>query len=227
MSIRGAQPKQILKLLLMVGVAGLAGGCNLSTDSTAPPGPFYRITSDVKDSSTYPAGTILSIPIHVTFNGGAAGSASVHWSVLAGHGVISDTTSTTDTLGATHILWTLSAAAERNALVIAIGDAVDTLDVIGAVGSPSYLDLVGARSDTSPVGVPITLQVVVRDRPGNGVPGSTVNWTSSGGSLSTASTVSDGTGTATAAFAASVPGTYTVTADLPNLASLFFEVVVR
>jgi hypothetical protein len=116
---------------------------------------------------------------------------------------------------------------ESNVLIVVVGDAADTLHLTGTVGAPSYLDRVGARSDTVPVGLPVTLGVIVRDRLGNSAPGTTVIWTSSGGSLSRSGSVSDSTGTSTVAFAASAPGTYQVTADLPERTELFFEVVVR
>lgn len=223
------QRHDVLKMLLaMIGIVGLAAGCDLSTATgTTSSGAYYTITVDVKDSTTYPAATSLSVPIHVTHDGSAIGSGSVRWAVLSGHGHISDTISTTDTLGATHIVWTLGTAPEANALVFAIGDAVDTLHVTGVVGSPSYLVVVGAQSDTTSVGLPVLLAVVVKDRPGNAVSGASVIWTGSGGALSTSTTSSDATGTVTVAFAASEPGTYYVTADLPERATCVFEVVVR
>jgi hypothetical protein len=213
-------------LLATLGVLGLATGC-LTGDTTAPTGPAFKITSDLKDSSAYPAGTILTVPVRVTVAGVAAGLAAVHWTLLVGHGALSDSVTTTDTLGAAHVLWTIGSTPEQNALVIVVGDAVDTLRATGIVGSPSYLDLVGARSDTAAVGTSVTLGVIVRDHSGNAVPGATVSWSSVGGSLSKPSAVSDGTGTATEGFAASAAGTYQVTADLAGLASQFFEVVVH
>lgn len=214
--------------LLLLFLAALSGGCLSGTTNTVDPTiRLYAITSTVQQASSYPAGTIMSVPVHVTYNGGVVSAGSVHWSVLAGKGVISDTVSTTDTLGATHILWTLGAAAGDNALVIGIGDAVDTLHVTGVVGSASYLDRVGAQSDTTTTGSPFVLQVVVRDRPGNPVAGAAIAWTSSGGQIAPSSNASDATGTSTASFSATAPGTYTITADLAGEASMFFEVVVR
>jgi len=226
-TIRSAHPQGSLRLSLVVfAILGLAAGCNLSTtDSTAPTGPSYRITSTLKDSA--PAGTILSVPIQVTFDGTASASTSVHWILQAGHGKISDTVTTTDSLGGARILWTISSSPEQNALVAAAGDGVDTIRVVSTIGSPSYLDFAGARSDTVGVGSPVTLQVIVRDRPGNAVPGTAVNWSTSGGSLSALNTVSDGTGTETTTFSAGAPGTYQVTANLPERASLFFQIVVH
>ena len=219
-------PTELLRLFLVVGALGVAMGCDLST--TAPDaGAYYTITADLKDSSTYPAGTILSVPIHVTHDGAAVWYATVHWVVQSGHGLISDTVSTTDTLGATHIAWTLGAAPEANILLAGIGDAVDTFYVTGTIGSPSYLVMVGAQSDTVSRGEPIVLRVLVKDRPGNNVPGATVTWVSSGGSLSASDTTSDATGTAMVAFAATEAGTYHVTADLPERATCIFEIVVR
>jgi hypothetical protein len=217
----------LIRLLAIFGVVGLTAGCNptgVSTDST---GSIFRITADIADSSKYPAGSILSVPIHVLNDGVLVTSAPVHWVVLSGQGKVSDTVSTTDSVGTAHVLWTLGTTAGQNALMSVYGDASDTLYVIATIGAPSYIDAVGARSDTVSVGAAVSLGVIVRDRPGNAVPGVAVNWSSSGGGLSSSRTVSDGTGTATTSFVASAPGTYSVTADLPDLASLFFQVVVR
>ena len=169
----------------------------------------------------------MSVPVNVTYNNAVIPNGSVHWLVIGGHGAISDTVSTTDTLGATHILWTLGTSPGDNALSIAIGDAIDTLHVTGVIGAASYLDRVGAQADTITTGSPLVLQVVVRDRPGNPVAGTAVSWSASGGQITASGAASDATGVSGATFSATAPGTYNVTADLPGEASMFFQVTVR
>ena len=216
-------------ILLLLGSSILAAGClsGSTTDATSVPIHLYAITSTVQQSSTYPAGTIMSVPVSVTYNGAVFPKGSVRWTVLTGKGLVSDTTSTTDTLGATHILWTLGTSPGDNALSIAIGDAVDTLHVTGVVGTASYLDRIGSQADTIATALPLVLQVVVRDRAGNPVAGAAINWSSSGGQIAASSGASDATGLSTATFATTAPGDYNIIAELPGEASMFFQVTVR
>jgi hypothetical protein len=215
-------------MLFVLISAALALGCDVSTSTgTTSTGPYFAITSGWQDSLPYPAGTSLSIPIHVTYQGTAVGSASAHWVILSGHGFISDTLTATDTLGATHIVWTLGSTPEMNALVVGVGDVADTLYASGVVGAPSSLGVVSEQSAVAPIGSGVVLQVVVKDRQGNAVPSTEVRWTSSGGALSSGNTITDATGVATTTFAASVSGTYHVTADLPQRATCIFEIVVQ
>jgi adhesin/invasin len=155
------------------------------------------------------------------------GGATPRWAVLSGNGVISDTISTTDTLGAAHIVWTLGRTPAMNALVVGFGDAADTVYATGVVGAPSSLAIIGSQTTTTASGESVVLRVVVKDRPGNVVPNATVAWTSSGGAISATTTATDSTGIATATFSANAPGTYYVTSDLPALATCIFEIVVR
>ena len=215
-------------LLRVLISAALAMGCDVSTTpATTSTGPYFAITTGLQDSLTYAAGTSVSVPIHVTYQGTAVGSASAHWAILAGHGIISDTLTATDTLGATHIVWTLGQTPEMNALVVGVGDAADTLYASGIVGAPSSLSVVSAQSEVASIGSGVVLRVVVKDRAGNAVPSAAVTWTNSGGVLSSVNTTSDATGVATTTFAASAPGTYNVTADLAQRATCIFEIVVQ
>jgi len=215
-------------ILLLFCLAALTSGCvSGSTDTASVPIRLYAITSSVPQASTYPAGSIMSVPVNVTYNGVAFPKGSVRWVVLSGKGLLSDTISTTDTLGASHILWTLGTSPGDNALSIAIGDAVDTLHVTAVVGTASYLDRVGNQVDTVATSLPLVLQVVVRDRSGNPVAGSTTNWSASGGQITATAGTSDATGLSTATFSATAPGNYNIVADLPGEASMFFQVTVR
>lgn len=220
--------QQLRKTFFMLGSVVLVAGCDMSTATgTTSSGPYYTITTDLKDSAIYPAGASLSVPVHITHDGIAVSGATPRWAILSGDGVISDTISTTDTLGAAHIVWTLGRTPAMNTLIVGFGDAVDTLYATGVVGAPSSLFVVGSQTITISSGDSAALRVVVKDRPGNVVANATVAWTSSGGALSASTTVTDSTGIATTSFSASAPGTYYVTADLPALATCIFEIVVR
>ena len=210
-----------------IATLAVVTACHISTANDAPSsGPLYTITPDLHDSASFNAGTAVLVRVHVTHQGAGIGGATVGWAVAAGHGLVSADTSTADTLGVATIVWTLGDTAATNALVIRSGDAVDTLHVIGTVGSPSYLTAVSADSMNAPVGTAVSLQVRVNDRPGNAVAGATVNWSATGGTWTGQSVVSAASGVASVTFTAQQPGTYFVTANLPERSSIVFQVVV-
>jgi phage tail sheath gpL-like len=66
----------------------------------------------------------------------------------------------------------------------------------------------------------------VTDKSGNAVPGATVTWTASGGSLTTTSTVTGSSGNGQVVFSTdATPKSYTVTATVAGIGALTFKVV--
>lgn len=222
-----------MRSFIIIGLTGVFAaaldGCKVTgtTDSTpivtSPP----IITTDIKDSTSYPANSSVLVRAHVTRAGFPLPLAAVTWAIAAGHGKLSATTATTDTSGVASVIFTLSDTAGMNALAIGSSGVADTLHLIGVVGQPSGLVVVGSNASTVSVGSPAVLQVKVVDRPGNGVARTTVNWTTSGGTLSASSSTSDTNGIAQTTFTASRAGTYQVTATLPGEASVVFTIVVQ
>jgi len=191
-------------------------------------GPFSTISTEVKDASSAPAASVLLIRAHVTHDGSAELGAAVKFTVAAGHGILSVDSTATDTLGVATVLWTLGdTASEVNKLAIVSGDGIDTLHVVAVAGSPSYLIPITATASDVAAGAPLTAQVRVTDRPGNSVAGATVFWLTTGGTLSSASSLTDTNGIASVTFSASQAGSFTVSAVLPETATRDFQITVH
>src|SRR5579884_2659034 len=107
-------------LIPLVGsVAAIAAACNAlgttdATSTTATP----IISTEVKDSTAFPASTSVLVRAHVTDAGLPVIGAAVTYAVASGHGRLSATTGTTDSLGVATVTFTLSDSAGVNALAI-------------------------------------------------------------------------------------------------------------
>ena len=134
----------------------LGGSSTEAASSPTDTGPYAAISTELKDSSSAPAATVLIVRAHVTHAGTAIPGAAVKFIVAAGNGLLSADSTATDTLGVATVQWTLGgAAAQTNTLAILSGDATDTLHVIAVAGSPSYLVPVSATSNDVALGTPV------------------------------------------------------------------------
>lgn len=212
--------------MLLLAAATAAAGCVNGT-SEPTTGLFYTIKSSIADSTQFPAGSIVVVRATVTHDGTPLLAAPVGWGVKGGGGIVHPLTSLTDSLGVTSVQWVLGDTAGVNTLIMVSGDASDTLTVLGVVGTPINIVAVGFDSTTAAVGAPVTVQARVTDRVGNNAANATVNWTTSGGSISasTVPTTSDGISQVT--FTAATPGSYFVTAELPGQATHTYQIVVQ
>ena len=217
-----------LPALASLTALGALAGCNVGTDNVAPgTGPFTVVTAVLKDSTQFPAGTPVIVTAHVTHDGLPIPTVGVAYTVLSGKGTVSAATATTDTLGVVSVTWLLADSAGVNSLAITSGDGADTLRLIGVIGSPSALVPSGSDSTSVAVGTGQALQVRVVDRAGNSVANAVVNWSATGGTLSSASGTSDSTGNVSTTFTPTQAGEFLITADLPNKASVVFKVVAQ
>ena len=225
---RRLTPVSLVAFIALVPIASCLGG---SSNEVAPPvttGPYSAVSTELKDSTSAPAASIVLVRAHVTHDGAAIPAAAVKFTVATGHGLLSVDSTSTDTLGVATVLWTLGdTASQLNTLSIISGDGADSLHVVAVVGSPSYLVPVTSSSSDVAAGAPLTIQVRVTDRPGNSVAGATVFWTTSGGTLGSPSSLTDATGVARATFTSVQPGAFTVSAVLPETATRDFQVTVH
>jgi hypothetical protein len=201
-----------------------------TTDASQPTdtGPYAAVSTELKDSSSAPAASVLLVRAHVTHDGTALAGAPIKFTVAAGHGLLSADSTATDTLGVATVLWTLGdTATEVNTLAMVSGDGIDSLRVIAVAGSPSYLIPVSPTTNDVAAGTPLSIQVRATDRPGNPVAAATVFWVASGGSLSSASSVTDANGVARVTFTSAVVGSFTVSAVIPETATRDFQIVVH
>lgn len=199
-----------------------------STDSSkSSTGLSIAIDSGIS-GQTAPVGTAIAVRVHVTQSGAAVPSASVSWTVTAGHGSVAAATSTTDAGGLAQIQWTLGDTAGTNSLTAAIAGAQVEISATGIGGAASSMTKVSPDSQTVVAGATLTLTARVVDRFGNAVGGSSVGWSSSGGVLSSATTVTGPSGNATTNLVtAAAPARYSVTATLPGKASVTFLVIAQ
>ena len=215
-------------IVSLVALTSCLGHSTTEAGQAPQTGPYATVSTDVKDASSAPAASVLTVRAHVTHDGTAIAGAPVKFTVAAGRGLLSIDSTATDTLGVATVLWTLGdTASEVNSLAIVSGDGIDTLHVAAVAGSPSYLVPLSATASDVAVGTPLTLQVRATDRPGNPVTGTRVFWVASGGTLSSASSVSDASGIARVTFTSTQTGSFTVSAVLPETATRDFQITVH
>jgi hypothetical protein len=166
-------------------------------------------------------------------SGAPAAGVTVTWTVTAGGGSITPSSST-DASGAATAVHTLGTAPGPQAAQAAVSGAAGspvTFTATAVVGAPASLLKLSGDNQTGAAGQPLaaTYLVKVRDQYANSVPGATVQWTASSGTLSATSTVTDafgntsvrhtlgpsaGSQTATATAGVAPPVTFTATAVL-------------
>ena len=212
-------------------LAACSDGGSAPTDPT-PPGDttatVYTVTLDsgMVDSIQAPAGSIIPVRVHVRVAGTPVSRVAVAWTLASGSGLLSASSTTTDTLGRTTVLWTLSDTVAVNSITAAAGDGSVTWRVLGIAGPASTLLKITSDSSAVVAGATTPLTVRVVDRYRNPVAGATVTWSSSDGSLSTTSAMTGVSGNSESNFTTPArPGKYTVTATLPGKASVTFEIV--
>src|SRR5678816_2832345 len=78
-----------------------------TTDASQPTdtGPYAAVSTELKDSSSAPAASVLLVRAHVTHDGTALAGAPIKFTVAAGHGLLSADSTATDTLGVATVLW--------------------------------------------------------------------------------------------------------------------------
>jgi adhesin/invasin len=225
-----------LVLFAAAAAAVTAAACSGDGSSSSPSSPnnptptptLYDVALDSGsvDSISVPAGSIVPVRVHVKTGGIPISAISVAWTVGSGHGALSAASTTTDTLGVASVLWTLGDTIGLNSITAVVGDGSVTWRIVGIAGAASSLVKVSADSDAVVTGGTLPLTARVLDRHGNPVAGAMVEWTSSGGGLSVTSAPSGDTGDAETNFTApAATGSYKVTASLPGLASVTFEIV--
>lgn len=229
--MRLVNPPHILICVIVVGVTSCSS--EKSQPSTAPSSDTtstvaYNIAADTtttSDSAVVVVGSTIPIRVVVTRAGLGVSGISVAWTVSTGHGVLSSSASTTDSLGFAAVSWTVGDTAGLNSLTAAISGASVTLRAAGVAGSAATLMRVSDDSLWVVGGALTLLTARTLDRYGNVVGGARVTWTASDGLLSTTESITGASGNAETAFTAPIAsGTSTITATLAGKASIRFRV---
>jgi hypothetical protein len=176
------------------------GACS---DSTAPATPAgIEVHGDGQEGVV---GTTLAQPLGIRVldgRGRPLPGATVSWSFVIGHGTLDPVSALTDADGRVQIRWTLGTAAGQPQVVARVqgSDLQGHFTATARPDAPAGLQLVsgdGQVGEREAV-LPQALVVRVVDQYTNGVPDVEVHWTvaSGGGSVSSATAVTDGDGRA-------------------------------
>jgi adhesin/invasin len=171
------------------------------------------------------AGSPPSVVVRDALGNPVAG-VTVSFAVTAGSGVLQGANQTTNSNGvATVTSWTFGAVAGANAVVATSAGLPNVTFTATTTGTPAGIAVFAGNNQAAVQGTPVAIAPSVRvtDANGQGVSGVTVNFTigAGGGSVQTASPVTDATGVATVGgwtLGATATQTLTATAVAGGLA---------
>ena len=219
-NLSARQPSQLAKVLLsgiLVTGCGGDGGGNGGT----PPGTTTAIAkaSASGDAQSGTVGQPLANPLQVvvTEDGAPSSGATVTWTTPV-PGAALAASSTTDANGVASNAWTLvntsGSQTAQAALSGATGSPV-TFTATAAPGEATTLADAGGNNQNAEISTQLAsaVQAKVSDQFGNGVPGVSVGWAATGGTVSAATVASNAAGiSAVNVTAGSTPGLIVITA---------------
>lgn len=200
-----------VSLLSLGAAAGACGG-----DKLGPSVPA-SVAAVSGDSQSVLAGNRASAPLVVVVknsSGSPLPNVEVRWAVAASDGgslqAVVDTTDANGQASNVYFSPALAGTAKVNAVAASQGHVFTVTIVADTAG---HLVAYGGDGAAALVGTPLTLTAKATDRFGNAMSGVAVSWSTSGGSLQTASNATDSTGVATnVVTVGSSPGPVTITA---------------
>jgi len=222
----------VLPLLVAAGACSKDSGNDGTTTSPGGgnTGPAYNIAPDsALASQSAIVGSTLQVSAKVTLSGQPSPNITVTWSATSGNGVVTQATSVTDATGTVKNTWRISDTARVNVLTAAIPSVASaTFQATGLAGPATNIVRVSKDSSATVSGSSTLLTVRATDKGGNPVPGITINWTASGGSLTLTQGTTGASGNADVVFTAGSIGgptkVYTVTAAAQGIGSVSFKV---
>jgi hypothetical protein len=190
----------------VLSIAAL-GAC--SNDSTSPTGAITSASVIVVTgglAQTAPAGTTLATPIMIQVrdaSGIPVPGVTVTFAPTTGSGSVTIATAVSDSTGSAKVTWTLGTATGHDSLTVASG-VLTPVSVVATVtaGPAATVTVVAGNNQTAVSGstLPIPLAVRVIDQFGNLAANATVAWTAGGGTVSSATSISDSNGIAQVAY---------------------------
>jgi hypothetical protein len=191
-----------------------AAGFNATFAASGSAGAPATLTRSSGNNQSAPAGASVAVNPAVLVqdaNGNPVSGVTVGFSVTAGGGTIQTSSTLTTAQGlASGGAWTLGPTAGINNLTATVPGLAGSPAVFAATGTPTTgppasITKISGDNQTGVVGttLPESLVVKVADVGGTGIPGVTVGWTilSGGGSVSTASSVTNLAGLAAVQWA--------------------------
>ena len=223
-----------IALPLVVAVSGCSKDSGNDGTTTSPGGgnngPAYNIAPDTALAvQSAVVGSTLQVAAKVTLSGQPSPNITVTWNAASGNGVVTQATSVTDAAGIARNTWRISDTARVNVLSVAIPSVTSaTFQATGLAGPVANIVRVSKDSSATVSGSSTLLTARATDRGGNPVPGVTITWTATGGSLTLTQTTTGASGNADVVFTAGSIGgpaaSYTVTATAQGIGSVSFKV---
>jgi hypothetical protein len=223
-----------LRVAMGIIVALVAAACSSDNTTTTPPTPVASTVTIVSgNAQTGTVATAAGTPVVVQVkdqNGDPIAGVQVNFTVTGG-GTLGTPTATTDASGNASTTVTLGNKSGVDSVNAAVSGVSQTtlFTLTAAAGAPSELVIVSGNNQSGTAGTNLasTLVVQVTDQFGNPIPGATVDWTTTAGTLvATAQSTSDANGMISDAL--QLPATamgVTVTATLhgTQIAATFSE----
>ena len=211
--------------LAFVALIAVQAACGDGSTDPSKPSAMVAVSPDSQSTA---AGVKMAAPLVVRVTGGnntpIAGTV-VRWTISAGGGTVSDTTSTTNADGEAQTTYTPGSQPVIAGVNADAGSLHKTFRIVLVAGPASQLLKFGFDNPAAIKGSVLTFSVKMADQFGNGVSGKSVTWAASSGSLSaTTSTTNDG-GVASVTYTLGAdPGTYTLTGSANGVPSVTFNI---
>lgn len=200
------QPRQLAQVLVLAILVTGCGGDGGNNGGTPPPPTITiaKASANSGDAQTGAVGQPLATPLSVvvTEDGAASAGATVAWSTTAPNASVNPTSAATDVNGIASTVWTLGTAPGAQTATATLSGASGspvTFTATAAAGAAATLAKAAGNNGDNQTGeinsqLPLPLQARVTDQLGNGVGGTSVNWSATGAAVSAPTVASDPTG---------------------------------
>ncbi len=204
------RPAGMIAAMLLIAVAACGDGGTNPPPPPPPPGPVtLAMATSSGNAQTGAVGVALASPLRVlaTRSGQPASGVTVSWATSGTGASLTPPTSITDNQGIAATTWTLPQAAGPRNATAAVTNATGSpvlFTATATAGAAAKLTIVDGNSQTGAIstslGAPIRARVT--DQFDNAVAATSVTWTviSGGGSISTATSLTDAFGAAAASW---------------------------
>lgn len=227
--------RPVIAALAATPLAIALTACGSATTASNPhlsvPGAISAVSST--DDQTGTVGQPLALPVTVRVvdqSNAPLPGAHIQWEPVSGAGTVDASTSTTDATGQASTHWTVGTTPGTDSLRVITTNGLSIYLIANVVAGPvALVNKTSGDAQTVPIGSStFPLVVTVTDKYGNPIPGTTVRWAASAGTLTASSSTSDGKGQAQVVLTTVGPtaATYTVTATAGS-ASATFTITTR
>jgi adhesin/invasin len=218
------------RIVVVIGAAvtTLAGtACSGDKPTTVIPTPTGTLSVVSGDSQRVVVGGITTAPFVaklVDASGTPMAGVTVSWRVAVGTGTVAEASGVTSSAGTISNTFTSDSISGTAKVDAGLGTSVARFTIIVAPGPATAFVFGNGNGTAIQVGNSLTLTARLLDSRGNGIAGATVTWTTSGSTLSHATSVTNETGTASNVLTVTSAGRITIQASTPGFTTLAFTV---